>query len=319
MVSNRLVAGIDVSKSRLDITVYDGKQEDTYDIAYTQSSFGKVMNRYDAASVHIVCEATGNYHLRLGRFSQDMGMRFSSVNPFIIKRYSDINMKRAKTDGIDSGLIAHYGYEFTPKLTLEICRTRIKMRQLLKAIEDLHQTEHDYRNRLEAHGVHPDGADEVEDTYKQIVQITTTNRKKLEVELINIAKTHHCDAYDLLLSIPGIGPIGATVIIAFFGRFESFENSKQVISFIGTNPSIVQSGQFKGKSRISRKGSSYIRKKLYMCAISASKHNPQCVQLYRRLLEKGMAKKPALVAVMNKLVRQAFGVLKSDKPYNSGL
>ena len=317
MIPNRLVAGIDVSKRRLDITVYDGKQENCFDIPYTQSSFSKIMNRFDNDLMHVVCEATGNYHLRLAKFTKDLGVDFSSVNPFIIKRYSDIMMKRAKTDRIDSSLIAHYGYEFEPKLTPQISQWRIQMKQLLKAIEDIHQTELDYRNRLEAHSVHPDGVAEVEDIYRQVLNITTTKRKELETELKKIAKTQYADSYKLLVSIPGIGPIGAAVIIAFFGRFESFETSKQVVSFIGTNPSIIESGIFKGKSKISRKGNSYIRKKLYMCAISASKHNPHCYQLYKRLLVKGMAKKPALVAVMNKLVRQAFGILKSKKPFNT--
>lgn len=315
MNSNHLVAGIDVSKCRLDITIYDGKQENSFDIPYNQSSFNKIMNRFDNETIHIVCEATGNYHLRLAKFTYDLGSKFSSVNPFIIKRYSDIMMKRAKTDRIDSSLIARYGFEFKPKQTLQLPQSRIKMKQLLKAIEDIHQTEQDYRNRLEAHSVNPYGVKEVEDTYRQVLQVTATKREEMEHELIKIAKSQHPQSYKLLISIPGVGPIGSAVIIAFFGRFETFETSKQVISFIGTNPSIIESGKFKGKSRMSRKGSSYIRKKLYMCAISASRHNHMCNQLYQRLQSRGMAKKPALVAVMNKLIKQAFGILKSDKPY----
>lgn len=312
----RTIAGVDVSKERLDITVYDGHKEESYDIPYTKSSFKKIMNKYNNnKSLHVVCEATGNYHFSLGKYSLDLGLDFSSVNPFIIKRYSDIHLKRAKTDRVDSGLIAHYGYEYKPKLTLEISKTRIKMKQLLKTIEALHKTEQDYRNRLEAHSVHPDGAREVADTFKAVLAFTESKRKELETELIQIAKEYHLKDYELLQSIPGIGPIGSAAIIAFFGRYETFETSKQVLSFIGTNPSIVQSGQFRGKSRISRKGNGYLRKKLYMCAMSASRHNPQCVLLYNRLLEKGMAKKPAMVAVMNKLVRQTFGVLKSQSAY----
>lgn len=311
----RYVAGVDISKKRLDITVYDGHKEKCYDIPYTQSSFKKIMDKYNYDSLHVVCEATGNYHLSLGKFSLKMGLDFSSVNPFIIKRYSDIHMKRAKTDRVDSGLFAHYGYEYKPKLTLEISKTRTKMKQLLKTIEALHNTEQDYRNRLEAHSVNPDGVSEIENTYKEILRFTESKRKALESELICMAEESHSKDYELLQSIPGIGPIGAAAVIAFFGRYETFETSKQVISFIGTTPSIVQSGHFRGKSRISRKGNGYLRKKLYMCAMSASRHNPQCVLLYSRLLEKGMAKKPAMVAVMNKLVRQTFGVLKSQSAY----
>lgn len=105
-------------------------------------------------------------------------------------------------------------------------------------------------------------------------------------------------------------------VAAFFGNFESFENSKQAMSYIGTDPRIWESGTYKGKTTISRRGDGYIRKKLYVCAVTAKKWNPQCAQLYNRLRDKGMAAKPALVAVVNKLIRQSFGVLKSGKPFD---
>lgn len=316
MTTERLIAGVDVSKERLDITMFDGEVSNSFDIPYTQASFNEIISRYTVGSVHVICEATGNYHRRLSKFNQELGVRFTSLNPFIIKRYSDVTMKRAKTDRMDSKLIAEYGYKYSPPINPVVSELREKMKQLLKAVEDLHQTELDYHNRLEAHLIRPDGVPEVEAAHRDIINIAATKRKELEKELLAITKSQYRESFQLLTSIPGIGPIGAAVIIAFFGQFESFENSKQVISYIGTNPTIVQSGKHSGKSGISHRGNSYIRKKLYMCAISASQHNPQCVLLYDRLRERGMAKRPAFVAVMNKLIRQAFGVLKSKTPYS---
>lgn len=139
MPTNRIVAGVDVSKERLAVTFFDGNQDQSFNIPYTQKSFNKLINPYKTKPIHVVCEATGNYHLRLAKFSQDAGFLFSSVNPFIIKRYSDIRMTRAKTDKIDSGLIARYGYDFEPISNLPISPARKKMKQLLKAIEDIHQ------------------------------------------------------------------------------------------------------------------------------------------------------------------------------------
>lgn len=304
---------------RLDITFYDGEKHKSYDIEYTSKAFNSLMKRYEDKQIHVVCEATGNYHLRLGKITYDKGLKFSSVNPFIIKRYSDIWMKRAKTDRVDSRLIAQYGYEYTPASTEQVSPSRMTMQQILKALDDLHNTESGYRNRLEAHSVNPYGVGEIEAVYTQILETVKIEREKLEAQLIGIVQTEYKEPYELLLSIPGIGPIGALVVIAFFGKFEGFDTNKQVISYLGTSPVVKQSGQYKGKTMISRKGNPYLRKKLYMCAISARRYNPHCVPLYQRLIEKGMAKKPATVAVLNKPVRQAFGVLKSGKPFNPNM
>lgn len=312
-----IIAGVDVSKDRLDVTFYDGERQKSYDIAYTTKAFNSILKPYKDRQIHIVCEATGNYHLRLGKIAHDKGIKFSSVNPFIIKRYGDICMKRAKTDRVDSRLIAQYGYEYTPSSTAQISPSRITMQQILKAIDDLHNTEGEYRNRLEAHSVNPYGADEVRTVYIQILETVIAKREALERQLIKLVQAEHEESYELLLSIPGIGPIGASVIIAFFGKFEGFDTSKQVISYMGTSPVVRKSGKYKGKTMISRKGNAYLRKKLYMCAVSARRYNPYCISLYQRLTEKGMAVKPATVAVLNKLVRQTFGVLKSNKPFDT--
>lgn len=315
-MTHSIVAGVDVSKERLDVTLYDGEQHQSYDIAYTTKAFDSILKHYQDSSIHIVCEATGNYHLKLGKIAHDRGLKFSSVNPFIIKRYGDICMKRAKTDRVDSRLIAQYGYDYTPAITEQISQSRITMQQILKAIDDLHSTEGDYRNRLEAHKVNPYGVKEVEAVYTHILEMVVAKRKMLEDQLTQLVQAKHNESYELLLSIPGIGPIGASVIIAFFGTFEAFDSSKQVISYMGTSPVVKKSGKYKGKTMISRKGNAYLRKKLYMCAVSARRYNPYCIPLYHRLTVKGMAKKPATVAVLNKLVRQTFGVLKSNKPFD---
>jgi hypothetical protein len=54
---------------------------------------------------------------------------------------------------------------------------------------------------------------------------------------------------------------------------------------------------------------------LYVCAWSAKRCNKSCKELYDRLIEKGKSKKLALIAVVNKLLKQAFGILKSGEKY----
>ena len=63
-------------------------------------------------------------------------------------------------------------------------------------------------------------------------------------------------------------------------------------------------------------GDARIRTLLYMGACSAKKYNLACQQLYDRLVENGKAKKLALIAVANKLVKQAYAIVTSNEMYN---
>ena len=99
------------------------------------------------------------------------------------------------------------------------------------------------------------------------------------------------DEYKLLTSIPGVGIKVASLIISTFNSFQDFQTAKQACSFAGISPSPYQSGtSVKGKGRISKRGSSFARKILYMGALSATKYNLLIKQQYQRLLENGKCK-----------------------------
>src|SRR5690606_4528270 len=84
-------------------------------------------------------------------------------------------------------------------------------------------------------------------------------------------------------------------------------------SYIGLSPRIYESGtSVKGRSRICKMGMSRIRAMLYVCAWSAKKINKACKELFERLVEKGKAKKLALIAVANKLLKQAFAIANKN-------
>jgi len=117
--------------------------------------------------------------------------------------------------------------------------------------------------------------------------------------------------------LPGIGDRVAAALLAMLNRFESFDNAKEVGSFCGISPSPYQSRETVQKKKgIMKKGNRYLRKMLYVAALSASRYNTDGKRLYQRLLSKGKPKKVALVAVANKLLRQASAVVKSGIPYD---
>jgi transposase len=100
-------------------------------------------------------------------------------------------------------------------------------------------------------------------------------------------------------------------------NFDGFERGKQITSYLGICPSPYESGSsVKRRGRIMKKGNPYIRKILYLCALSASRYNKTCMLLFKRLVLKGKSKRLALIAVANKLIKQAFAVLKTRTLYN---
>ena len=106
------------------------------------------------------------------------------------------------------------------------------------------------------------------------------------------------------------------MLIVLTGAFTKFSNAKQLSSYFGLSPRIFESGtSVKGKARITKMGMSKIRAMLYVCAWSAKRCNTACKELYDRLVAKGKSKRLALIAVANKLLKQAFAIATKKEYY----
>ncbi|MDF7815378.1 transposase [Hymenobacter sp. YC55] len=122
----------------------------------------------------------------------------------------------------------------------------------------------------------------------------------------------------LLCSIPGIGRKTAGILLLFAGGFHRFDNYRQLIALAGLSPREHSSGpSIRGKVRITKMGGGLIRGKFFMCSFAAKKRNKACQALYDRLVAKGKNKKLALIAVCNKLLKQAFAIVKLGQPYQA--
>jgi transposase len=315
----RIVIGIDVSKKKLDLSVYDGKKHKLSCVNNHHRGISAMLKKFgDSSTDYIfVMEATGVYHLKLATMLYDNGFKVGVINPLIIKRYYQMRMIRAKTDIVDAKLIAEYGFEQSVRLFSPPSKERQIIVKLLKAIDKLIVTKESYYNRLEALFQDPLQVGILNKNFKQLIHNIDSLIDKFEKELIEIVKQNYSETYERLLSIKGIGNKTAIVIIGFFGKFENFESSKQVASFIGVNPSPKQSGSsVRGRGRISKKGNSYLRKQLFMTSLSAMRYNKSCRELYQRLSLKGKEHKVCRIAVVNKLIKQVFAIIKYERFYD---
>ena len=144
-------------------------------------------------------------------------------------------------------------------------------------------------------------------------QIKATE-KRIKVHIDNHPKLKR--NRDLLKSIPGIGHLTASVLLAELGDISRFNDVREVVAYVGLNPQQKQSGHSNYVSGISKMGRPQLRAALYMPALVAVKHNPNLAVFYDRLIKTGLKPKQAVVAVMRKLLHLAYGILKSGKPFD---
>ena len=138
-----------------------------------------------------------------------------------------------------------------------------------------------------------------------------------QAEQPSLAKT-----VDLLLSIPGIGFKTAVTILAEFGDVTSFQSAQAMTAYCGLDPSVQQSGNFKGtRNKISKRGPRLLRRALFHVAsanVRSNKDdqavNPHIQAFYKSKCQ-SKPKMVALVAVMHKMLFIIFAVLRDQKPF----
>jgi len=118
-----------------------------------------------------------------------------------------------------------------------------------------------------------------------------------------------------IMSIPGIGTLTAGIVLGELGNLSRFNSHNQLTAFAGLDPSIKESGRSSKTGRISKRGSPMLRQALYRAALSASRVNPVCQQLYQRLRAKGKHHKVCMVAVARKLLHIAYSVERNHRDF----
>ena len=179
----------------------------------------------------------------------------------------------------------------------------------LDALIDMRQQE---RNRLE--GAVSDVVEQIQDHLKSLEQQIEQTRQRIRDLIDDDPDLKQQQA--LLKSIPGIGEATFAVILAEFGSVERFTNAKALAAYVGVAPRLRQSGQWKGRTMLSKTGRSQLRKAFFMPALVALRHNPVFVELKKRLTAAGKSKMAIVGAAMRKLIHVIYGVLKTKTPFN---
>lgn len=313
MNKSTIFIGIDISKDTFDI--YDPKQGH---FQFTNNAKGFRSFLKTLSSDHwCVMEATGCYHQQLALFLFDKAIRITVMNPLVIKRFIQMKLNQVKTDKSDAKMICQYGQEQKMDLWHPSPQYVEDCKQLQTITQLYFKQSTAIKNKMHTLQTRGFNKGKMMSSLKRQLKSILKEIKLLETEMELLIKTNQQELYTKLNTIPGIGKKTAILLIVTTNGFKDFESSRQISSYLGLAPNERSSGSsIRGKTRISKTGNSIVRNHLFLCSFTASIYNPQCKALYDRIVAKGKSKKLALIAVCNKLIKQAYGISKSGLPYD---
>lgn len=311
------IIGIDISKEKFDVCFSSKKGNCTScSYAYDKNGIKSFLKNVPQNSICIM-EATGIYHLKLAYALHELGIFVSVVNPLSVKNFSRAVMCRTKTDKSDAKQLVEYAKKMDLVKWEPTADNYIRIQQMYRSIELLQINITQANNQIEAVLNSPI----YDKTLLVMLQKHVRHLRKCIERLEEQIEKSICedDTYAIkrICSIPGVGKKTAIAILTSTKGLHHFYNYRQVSSYFGLCPRIYDSGKtVHGKAHICKMGMGWIRKLLYMCSISAIRYNSACITLYERLREKGKPAKVAIIAVVNKLLKQIFAIVKNNCFYD---
>lgn len=312
--------GIDIAKSTF-VAAYPLQSGGYRTKTYPNDPKGVAlfMKSFSHEDHHCVLEATGNYGMLLLYMACKAGIAVSQVNPKQIKHFSRMMMSVTKTDDVDAKLISLYGEKMSPPVYRLPAESLLLLKQKKVIARQLRKQQVALSNLKESLHVLPVKDKASLKSLDKTIRFLKTRIEEINADITNIAAETFGEQITSLTSVKGIGISLATSLVISTGGFSQFETSKQLARFIGICPSYQQSGSsINIRGTISRNGDSNLRSLLYIASWSAIRYNETCKETYERLKARGKPSKVALVAVANKLLRQAFAVCKSNSRYVDG-
>lgn len=311
--------GIDVSKDSFVVAYSSEKGSRTKTFKNTSKGIHEFIHTISKEEHHCVMEATGNYSALLVYLLSKAGIATSLENPLKIKNFARVMLSTIKTDEVDARLIALYGEKMNPapyKLRSDAILSLQQKRTVIRQLKKQLIATKNLKGSLE---VLPFVDSKCTKSVDKTISFLEKQVKELEDDLAIVARSVYEKQMSLLTSIKGIGVTLAAALIMATGGFTYFDNAKQFTRYLGLSPTYQQSGTSVNlKGHINRNGDSSLRSQLYIGAMSSLRCNTECKASYDRLRANGKPGKVAVVAVANKLIRQAFAVVKQETPYVDG-
>jgi transposase len=304
-----IVVGIDVSKDRLDVAVRPSGE--LFVVDRDAEGLQSLIDRLARLSPAIVAvEATGGFETVVAASLAAAKLAVVVVNPAQVRAFAQALGRRAKTDPIDAGVIAHFAEATRPEVrALPDAETQLladlvaRRRQIVAMMV----AERQRQKRLTEKRLQ-----------KSIARLLAALQKELsslEQDIDDAVRGSPAwrETEDLLASVPGIGKTIARTMLAELPELGSLDR-RQIAALAGLAPWTRQSGQWKGKSFIGG-GRAPVRSALVLGAMVAARHNPDLKAFRDRLVAAGKPKLVALVATARKLLTILNAIVRDQQPW----
>lgn len=257
-------------------------------------------------------ESTASYHLKLCIETCERDYRIKVINPLIVKKQNQTDLRRVKNDKQDSRLIRFCliggaGYLFDNNPEAIILKSLIRQRDSLVFSKLKFRRQQDDIRRKEKCL-----KQEISPIYAEIINVLEEKINLLKTDL----RLYRPEEQYLLESIPGIGPITAASFISEAGDISRFKKPEQLVAYAGIDPRVHQSGtSVNGKGYISKRGNKILRTRLFNAASVAVLHDNLFKIFFQKKKNEGKPYRVALVATMRKMAHVIHAVWTRGTPF----
>ena len=313
-VSQDRIIGIDVSRDWLDIyCLSDGKR---LRLPNTVEGHARLVDLAEPVSALVCFEATGGQEWRLWSALDAAGIATRQLPPAQIKAFAASRGTRAKTDRIDAELIARF-MVFRPDAGRTLPHEKIRLlRALVSKRGQLVETRKRLLAQIKAHAKLASG-EMFANMDEELKGLLDCQIAGLEAQIAQViaADENLTTTADILRSVPGIGPVASTMLIAEMPELGQI-TGEQAAALTGLAPIAHDSGAMRGRRAIGG-GRRLLRHVLFQAALVASHHNPILKIFADRLRDAGKPHKVIITAVARKLVTIVNALIKSGQKWSA--
>ncbi|WP_114579687.1 IS110 family transposase [Saliphagus sp. LR7] len=323
--------GIDIHKRYAQVAVMDENGKIIEEVRVENANLDDLAKRYAGAEAAI--EATSNYYHIHDTLSEHLDV--TVAHPGKLTLIADTDKKTDRVDAKELARMVRLGSvpeSYVPPEEIREARALVRGRQ--KLVENRTEYANKIHGLLSDHGITesvkplsvkgreflrelslPAPWDELLASYLKLIETLTEEIKRLEATIEERAGS--LKETQLLMTIPGVSYYSALMIYAELGEIDRFDGDKEVVSYVGLNPVIRESGDSRFEGGISKRGSGRVRWILVQCARTAvhTCKDEYLSRFYDRLAGKKESQK-AIVATARKLLVSIYHMLDRTEVYD---
>jgi len=322
--------GVDVSKKTLDIAFYDGRAIEKHfhkKVSNDNCGFDSMLNWMtstfsitDKDAIRVCFENTGVYSRALQHYLEQKGVSYYVVGGEVIHNFSvpqnEYGLRYLKTDKADAIKIAiycHINHLYLQPSKLPSTAI-LQLRRLVN--ERLSYTANRARYRIRLADAYPEESDATLTREAKYISYFEDSVREVDKEILSLITQDEAlnKSYQLLISIPGIGPVVASDTIAYTENFTKITDPRKYCAYIGLMSYEQSSGTIKGKPKRREVKHPAKRNLGAICANNIA-NDPFIRAIYDRMKAQGKTDGATFNRIKCFIVKRMFAVALRGTPF----